>query len=215
MPLPALQQRLQSLYEIDLEHRVEDYLITDARLLLAMEGDSRHRPREKLLVCQDGEELMLSLYLDAGLVEALQQDDPLASLHDGNLSDLCLALEGVSHFVYLAWNAVHERNVTLLELELQAEVDKFVLLSLILEEQSGEHPDDLHTRLFERVRYADELDGVQQQRYQEANYLAAKYCWGLQRRYLRMDNGQRRLNDLRRFYRLHQGAKLRHINMLQ
>lgn len=215
MPLPVLQQRLQSLYEIELDHRVEDYLVTDPRFVGRVEGESSYQPREKLLVCQEGEELLLSLYLDAAVLDALQQNDPLASLHDGNLSDLCLVLEGVSHFVYLVWNAAHERSVTLLELELQAEVDKFVLLSLMLEEQSGEHPDDLHTRLFERVRYADGLDEIQHQRYQEANYLAAKYCWGLQRRYLRMDNAQQRMNDLRRFYRLHQAAKLRHINRLQ
>ncbi len=36
------------------------------------------------------------------------------------------ALEGVSHFVYLAWNAGHDKPVSLLELEMQAEVDKYV-----------------------------------------------------------------------------------------
>lgn len=215
MSLPALQQRLQSLYEIELEHRVEDYLVTDACFVHTMTGHSPHQPREKLLVFQDGEELMLSLYLDAGLIAALQQDDPLAALHDGNIQDLCLALEGVSHFVYLAWNAAHERSVTLLELELQAEVDKFALLSSLLEEQLGASPDNLHARLFEEVRFAEELDAIQQQRYQDANYLAAKYCWGLRRRYLNSDDQQRWLNELRRFYRLHQGAKLRHINTLQ
>lgn len=215
MPLPILQQRLQSLYEIELDHRVEDYLVTDARLVQGMADDDSHQPREQLLVCQDGEDLMMSLYLDAGLLEGLQQNDPMQDLSPGNIADLCLALEGVSHFVYLAWNAVRERNVTLLELELQAEVDKFVLLSVLMEEQSGAHPGDLHARLFEQISYAEALDADQKRRYEDANYLAAKYCWGLRRGYLRSEDRQRQLQELRRFYRLHQAAKLRHINTLQ
>ena len=45
----------------------------------------------------------------------------------------CLALEGVSHFLYLIWNASFDRSVTLLEMELQAEIDKFVMLGIFLE----------------------------------------------------------------------------------
>ena len=44
----------------------------------------------------------------------------------GNVADYWTALEGVSHFLYLAWNAGHDKPVSLLELEMQAEVDKYV-----------------------------------------------------------------------------------------
>ena len=40
-------------------------------------------------------------------------------------ADYCTALEGVSHFHYLVWSLARGRNVSLLELELQAEVDKY------------------------------------------------------------------------------------------
>ena len=46
-----------------------------------------------------------------------------------NLADFWSALEGVSHFTYYAWNAARDKSVSLFELELQAEVDKFVTTS--------------------------------------------------------------------------------------
>ena len=57
-------------------------------------------------------------------MERLRAHDPRERLDDGNLPDFLLALEGVSHFVYIAHRARLERSVSAVELELQAEVDK-------------------------------------------------------------------------------------------
>ncbi len=77
----------------------------------------------------------VSLYLDPGLLERLRREDPMVRLHDGNVADYCKALEGVSHFLYLAWNAGHDRPVSILELEMQAEVDKYVASYWLLRRQ--------------------------------------------------------------------------------
>ena len=76
----------------------------------------------------------------------------------GNLADYWTALEGVSHFMYLAWNAGHDRAVSLLELELQAEIDKYVASWWLLREQDpARFPAELHRLLFERTQIDAQL----------------------------------------------------------
>ena len=115
--LKTLQQYLERLYELDVGHQVDDFVITDPKLArLLDDGPERRDSPEKLLVRQDDDTLDLSLYLDREVLARLQADDPGKSLHRGNLGDFCLALEGVSHFVYLLWNVACGRKVTLMEL---------------------------------------------------------------------------------------------------
>ena len=136
--LSSLQRNLEDIYEIDVPHDVDDFLITDPALARALEGDGEAREtEEKLLVAQDGEFVDLALYVDDAVIERLRRDDPMACLHDGNIADFCTALEGVSHFVYLTWNASRERGVSLLELEMQAEVDKYVTMAFLIGEQAS------------------------------------------------------------------------------
>ena len=74
----------------------------------------------------------MALYIDAAVLERLARRDPFDALTHENLADYLTAAEGVSHFVYVAWNTGHDKPVTLLELELQAEVDKYVLGAWLL-----------------------------------------------------------------------------------
>src|SRR5437763_1720102 len=118
MLLSRLQHLLGGIYDVRIAHDVYDFLVTDR-------GRLPHAARsgvadEELLVAQpaDGnDEVVMSLYLDPALLERLRREDPLRRLHAGNLADCWTALEGVSHFLYLAWNAGHDRPVSLLELE--------------------------------------------------------------------------------------------------
>jgi len=214
MSIGELQSRLESCYEIDLPYRVEDFLTTDRALAELFDGDHAHRPRERLLMQQSGDELSMSLYLDAELLDGIGELDWFDTMDRQRLADLALILEGVSHFVYMAWNASHHRPVSLLEMELQAEVDKFVTLLMMQDAMSPETNAALHRWLFEDVRFADTLDAEQRQRYRTANRFAARYCWSLIRQY-RQKNGSDWYNELRRFYRLQHDAKLRRISTLQ
>jgi len=95
----------------------------------------------------------MSLYLDPELLERLDRADPMERLHDGNVADYWTALEGVSHFLYLAWNAGHDKPVSLLELEMQAEVDKYVASYWLMRRQFPDRfPAELLRLLFERTR---------------------------------------------------------------
>lgn len=211
--LNTLQEFLQRIYGLYLEHRVEDFLVTDPDL--ARELDRSPNPREikeKLLVFQDGDELAVALYLDRGVVEKLAEDGSTAILHHDNIGEFLLALEGISHFVCLVWNAGRRRGVSLLELEMQAEIDKFIALSSIMAGQRTDwEPKTLRSWLFDQPHFDESLDDNERQRYIEANHFAGKYCCHLERRHWK--GGPRRLGhellgDLRRFYRLSQADKI-------
>ncbi|MEX2516190.1 MAG: hypothetical protein WD572_04640 [Gammaproteobacteria bacterium] len=211
MPLAQMQTELQSFYDLQLDHDVADFLITDPALAQILGGACVHQPDERLLVQQDAEDLHVSLYLDADLMERLQAGD---HWHTAKLADLTLALEGISHFVYLTWNAGNDRCVSLLELELQAEIDKFVLLLDIMQQRGGLEFAELHRQLFSAVRYADTLNNEERQRYTMANDYAARYCWMMLQRYATGTDRNRWYNELRNFYRLPQADKFRRIRTL-
>lgn len=120
----------------------------------------------------------------------------------GTLSDVWLQVaEGVSHFIYLAERARIDLPVTQLELELQAEVDKFVL-SL---ELSREPPARLHERMFDSPRFLDEENTEAGERYRLAHQLAARFV----SRVIVANDRERARERLRSFYRAGQTEKIR------
>lgn len=218
--LTSLQRQLERIYEVEIPHCVEDFLVTDPRLLSELHGSDnsnglangladRAEIDEQLLVVQDGDSVDIALYVDSEIVERLSRDDPRSRLHDGNLSDFCTAMEGVSHFLYLTWNAGHERGVSLMELEMQAEIDKYVSTAFLFGRQdSGRVPSNLYRWLFENPEFDPSLDRTSLERYRDANYYASKYCARLEERYLRRNGRNGMVNDLRRLYRLTNHAKI-------
>jgi hypothetical protein len=155
----------------------------------------------------------VSLYVDRAVLERLVARCPLRSLCDANLADYCTALEGVSHFHYLVWSAEHARPVSLLELELQAEVDKYAsALRLLLMQRGGLFPGELFERLFDRTTFVPGLTREQRSRYEEAHRYAARFCRRLEERFLRRRQARPEalVAELRAFYRLGRHAKLRH-----
>jgi len=111
-------------------------------------------------------------------------------------------LEGVSHFVYVVERVRTGLPTTQLELELQAEVDKFVLLGLEpgFDDVTARR---LHTRLYEGGRFLDPSGTEAGERYRLANALAAR----LASRVLGRAQAETRAL-LRRFYRAGQTDKI-------
>jgi len=211
--LKALQQILQRLYAVDVGYDITDFVITDAALVSRLGGHETADVPEKLLIHQDGDNVDVSLYLEPDLVARLEQDDPFKWLHAHNISEFCVALEGVSHFLYLAWNAASDRRITLLELEIQAEVDKYATLAILLKAQRGSSlPGWLRRWLFEKVSFLPTLSRQQLERYCHANHFAGRYCRHLERRFCWRWNGKDLVKELRQFYRFGQGQKINYIN---
>ncbi len=192
--LSRLQLGLEALYRVRTDLSVDAFVIDEAQ---RREAGVARAPREQLLVREEDGELGLALFVDGAALANLERHDPNLGLDDANFGDFCLALEGVSHFVYLALCAAGHRRVSALELELQAEVDKFVCCLLL---QGADH--DLRRKLYGDVRFADDLDADERDRYRTANAEASRYAEALERRFVHRDRVDDMLGELRRFYRL-------------
>lgn len=210
--LSELQQQLNDIYQIGSDCDVMDFLITDPQLAKYIGGDAMLPAScETLLVSQDDDGLAVSLFLDRDMLDRLETANPLDRLRAEQLDDLWKVLEGISHFNCVVWKAAEDREVKLLELELQAEIDKFVsTLQLALRQGNTDILNGLHGWLFDNVRFRDDLDDEQLHRYRAANNYAAQYCRGLRQHLI--DDDQLALSELRRFYRLQLTDKISHIH---
>jgi hypothetical protein len=211
--LDELQGMLQQTYDLDGEHRVTDFLTMNPMLVEALGIlPGAAGAQEQVLVSQQEPDCVdLAVYIAPDVLERLSESNPLDTLHDGNVADLWMALEGVSHFTYLAWNAALDKPVTLLELELQAEVDKFVLTALLLAARQGSAPYALHHGLFRRCHVDPTLEGGVRARYRAASRYAEAYCARLLERFRGRRNLEGLMPELRRFYRMTQQGKLARI----
>ncbi|MBS1269657.1 MAG: hypothetical protein MAG794_00608 [Gammaproteobacteria bacterium] len=196
MVLNTLQRVIQHVYEIDLQQHVADFTTSDRAF--ARQYGSAHGPMEQLIFREDGNDVDVSLYLDNRVVDALQ------GIEDGHssINMICLAVEGVSHFVHFCWRSQYKFDMSLLELEIQAEVDKYVLLTDLY----GDH--DMHRRLFERYLCQRGMSGQLTERYKSANRFAAKYCRKLEKEFIQPGKTKEMLNELRRFCRKDQRQKI-------
>ncbi len=214
MVLRGLQRLLGRLYDVEFAYDVYDFLVTDRRSLAAVAPVNDDRALdEALLLAETGEGAGVALYIEADVLARLERADPLGLLDERNLADYCTALEGLSHFLYSTWRLDRDAPVSLLELETQAEVDKYAATVFLLGTQcGGGYPRQVHARLFERVRFDARLSPDQRERYQTAHHCAARYCRRLERRFVSRAGTrvEAMVRELRSFYRLGSTAKLRH-----
>jgi len=210
--LAELQRQLHETYQTGSDHDVRHFLITDQTLAQALStGELSGCAGETLLMCEEDDGIALSLYLDRKILERLESANPLDELRPEQLDDFCKVIEGLSHFNYVVWKASQDRTVSLLELELQAEVDKFVsTMQLAREQKDPDMLNGLFRRLFDMVKFRHDLDEEQSARYRAANDYAARFCRSLRPRLLQDSEGV--LAELRRFYRLQLADKISHIH---
>ncbi len=210
--LSQLQEHLTNIYRVDPGYDVNDFLITDPIIAEILGKGSMIRETEESVLLQEDEDgLALSVFLDSAMLSRLKDANPLQELQVDQLKDLWTVLEGISHFNYIAWRARNNRCVSLLELEMQGEVDKFVCtFFLALDQEDSELAVNMHGWLFDDVRFNPRLSRDQHERYATANNYAARFCHGLRKRLAR--DSREGLHELRHFYRLSQRDKISHIH---
>jgi hypothetical protein len=188
-----IQRGLENLYRLD---RTAD---VDAFMTHANDGE-----REALLV-RESEDGALELLLRVPKLTGTQID-----VNDGrSLDPLLQIIEGVSHFVYLADRAGRSRGTTQLELELQAEVDKYVVLAASLGTFDERSSQRLRSRLYEHVAYVHDANTEEGERYRVANGYARRFTGRLEREYVSRARFGELRDELRRFFHMGQGEKLR------
>ena len=205
--LDAIQEQLEAIYGIRAEYRAKDFLVdSDAARQLGGSG----RSREELLVSEGHEGLELALYVEPALLARVSATDPRGAM-TADMGDFCEVAEGVSHFLYVAHTVKQDRTVSLLELEAQAEVDKFAVCTLLQWGLNvGRWAGTLVGRLFEQVQLRPNLSTDERWRYLEANRLAKSYCERLLP-VVRAGQMDKLLAELRHAYRLGAEAKLQYF----
>jgi hypothetical protein len=206
--LSRVQRGLETLYRVETGVSIDDFMV-DGSLRDALV--SARRAREQLLVCETAGEMEVGLFIHPAVLANLGANDPGHGLGDHNLGDFLLAVEGVSHFIYAICCARAERPVTQLELELQAEVDKYVTC-LLLGEPGARVSTQLRRRLFGDCEYEPDLDGDERDRYRAANDNANRYAAWLETTFVVPCKIPEMLGELRRFYRKGLAAKLAAIS---
>ncbi len=189
-----VKQGLTRLYRLDALPHLGEYVTA------ATEDE-----REAVFVRDDGDELAIELRMPRLAASELD-------LFAGDLDPLCQIIEGVSHFVYLAARVARRRETTQLELELQAEIDKYVVLAHSLPAFSRKASERLRARLFGLVSYCHEASTAEGERYRTANDAALRFTEKLERRY-GDDRARTRVvamrDELRAFFEMGQEEKLR------
>lgn len=184
----ALAGRIQS--GLERLYRLERAADVDAFVMRAEEGE-----RETLFV-REAADGVLEMRLRLPALE-------------GGLDPVCQIIEGVSHFVYLADRAARNREATQLELELQAEVDKYVVLAASVEAFDEIVSRKLRMRLYDDVSFEHDADTELGERYRIANDYARRFTARLERDYVSRARFGELHAELRRFFHLGQGEKLR------
>ena len=217
MLVKTVQQQFQSIYQLPHDLSIEDFLINQETFETVQEKQcdllSTIHHRGFMLLFTEGDELHVGIFLHNKLIDNLHKHNPLLGLHEKNIDDFCIMIEEVSHFLYTTWKARHDIKMTKLEIELQAEVDKFVLCSLY----RAQHPDPTHRLslmelLFEGYHFEKSLSEESKQRYQTASSLARHYCHFLDRHYMNDNHIPQMIKEIRQFYRFSQTEKISHIN---
>jgi hypothetical protein len=187
-----IQERLRTTYGLEEAPLVDDFITPT-------DGPAR----EALLVRDTDDGIELALHL------------PRRALESGaavSLDELCQVVEGVSHFVFMVERARRELPATCLELELQAEVDKYMLLAHGgVPGGRGYEPErnsEIQKILFERVRFSHPEGTEHGDRYRIANSLAARFVRRLEERFAAAGRFEAMRALLRRFYAAGQAEKL-------
>jgi hypothetical protein len=180
-----VQEALERMYRLDRVADVVDFVEEDA-------GE-----REALLV-HEADDGALEVSLRLPLLE-----------DEAELDTLCQIIEGVSHFVYVVERARLDRGATQLELELQAEVDKWVVLAASMRGFDAQRSARLRARLYERVAFSHDADTELGERYRVANDAAHRFVRRLERDFVGPARFREMRSELRRFFHVGQEEKLR------
>lgn len=204
----GLQRALENIYRIEENASVDDFRIGVELLEALLGSGARDAHRETLLVQEQGEYVDLALYIADDVVDhahAFAREGG-AGGDPADLDGFCVATEGVSHFVYVLFCGARERPVSHTELELQAEIDKFIVLRVLFE-LTGRA---LLAQLYDRFELAARLDHGERERYTVANRAGRRYAGWLEREFAR-GRTARALDDARALYRKPLAGKLEHI----
>ncbi len=209
-----LQAQIEAANDVRCSARAADFLI-DRRGVEQLGAQVSAREEVFLIEgnVEGNRDVNLGLYLAPELFERLRGKDPRnrsgLGLVTSELSAFTTVAEGVSHLVYLCGCLERGRPVSKLELEVQAEIDKFTVSTLHLWGRGlREKAHELWDRLFLHARPRQGLSADERDRYGTAGALGGRYARHLIEQHVKPGRLDGFLRDLRAVYRLSAAEKL-------
>jgi hypothetical protein len=179
----------------------------DARAVPSADGQGA-----KTLVRDTADGVAACIYFPDAMIRRLEAYPPQWGVQAENLAAFATFVEEIDHLLVIAERSLGQRPVSLFELELHANVSKYLVLARFVAGASGRlRPERrfwLRRRLFDDVRFCDEDPGVRA-RYRDAARWAVRLLDGLSA--LAPGRG---IEVLRRFHAAPVPAKLRLISDL-
>jgi hypothetical protein len=202
-----MDRAIKRLYNLDHALGAESYLIKEPILPATGQG--------ALFIQENQDVLQVGIFLDSQVrkqLSELKRWNP-AAWKTPQLGAFAIAAEEVSHFNYFVHHRSMGRAVSQLELELQGELDKFLLTlfsghSLLEGQEFAARFEGLLDQFFERYRLVENLDEEQKARYREASDLAKRFLLKHRESFLNPSKRDTAFRLLRRFYRLNLSDKL-------
>jgi hypothetical protein len=226
--LIELQHLIERTYDLDTGLAdIAPFIIGDAGYAIFYEGrevvqkvgsgavrEGEALPTARTLVREEARGVRVALYYPDRLVENLERHDPARHLGDDNVDDFATLVEELDHFLVIADRHRARGTMTLLELELHANVtkaltlEKFVARLLGAKRLAPAGRGWVRHHLFDKNEYCDEDPDVRA-RYRHAASLAVKYLDHLQDL-----PAASRPRELRLFHRRSHQAKIEQISRL-
>jgi hypothetical protein len=163
------------------------------------------KAQNTLLISETGDHADIAICLMESLLNRFQS---LRLPQDFTLEvqpALSVIVEELSHFNFYCVNASHGREISGLDMELQAEIDKFSFALDCLHEQNLKgFEDQLFEMHFGQLRLGEWVKPEEQERYVVAHSIARAFC----RELLRQSEVGDRRSLLQRFFKAPLGSRL-------
>jgi hypothetical protein len=153
---------------------------------------------EVVVMVRRGPHLRVGLYFEKSLRRRISFSQNLT------FHQLATLIEGISHLLLILDRCRRDSRLSQLELELQAEVDKFLFLRLA-ESESLRQGSKIHLEAEANLKG---LDSSRKNTYETARRLANRYCRHLEETYLGSRSMDPLWEELRGFYRMSHWKKL-------
>ncbi len=194
------QKILESIYQLPQVELAENYLINQNQLQYFLGHEHPYCHADEVVVSSyDGSELEIGIFFHQKILNNLKNPTLIQKLN---------VIEGISHYLLLSYKFQQNIALTRLELEMQAEIDKFLYYSL--SDQRTKNYEQSFNVLHVPINL-ESLNPEQQQLYQHANQLAKKYCHYLLKKFLARKTHDALLCEIRNFYRMPYAQKICYI----
>ena len=116
--IESIQKKIEDIYRLPLFPKVHQYLLSPAQFQLY----SMRLDQPQVTYMDDEGDPSIGIYLGKKVFKTITRNNRVFSFQD-----FCVVAEEVSYFIYLLWSKCNGKKINLLDLEIQAEIDKFLL----------------------------------------------------------------------------------------